>query len=349
MILQVVFPRPEEDAADSASALAGAIGGASGPGADIRVPVMETVAPLAIVQGTSQALCMLQHSKLASVLTSKQTPETQPAVTMPRLQRSDPPDVARSALRLYKRKTGTTLAGTTLAITTRVTTRALPAGEASTLHLLGRFLADPSARLHVRLNGRALGAFVCSEEDLDGPEGPDCADGGSDSNEEEEAEEPECREDTQEEGQGSALMGRPRASDVLAGRLSGLQLDSGSGSGMDSLQLDGGSGSSTDGGSHVSETPVLVFLDAAGEAGLAMLEWEAGGGSGLLGGWRPLVVAPDEGVAAELNALTQEQESAWWVGICTLGTGCAKHALCLPVMSASRDSGSGCPCNAAVP
>lgn len=198
---------------------------------------------------------------------------------------------------------------TTLPVTMRAATPALPSGEACTLHLMGQFLADPSARLHVRLNGRALGAFVCPEEELNGPDG---ADEDSDSNEKEAAAEEhwdkdDClelvTEDKREdrEGQATAPQGPSRASDGLAGRLSSLHLDNGGGSG-------------SEGGSHVPDTPVLVFLDAAGEAGLAMLEWEAGGGSGLLGGWRPLVVAPDEGVAAELNALTQDQESAWWVG-----------------------------------
>eukprot|EP00198_Chlamydomonas_reinhardtii_P012387 XP_001701724.1 predicted protein [Chlamydomonas reinhardtii] len=126
----------------------------------------------------------------------------------------------------------------------------------------GRGLNDPSARLHVRLNGRRLGALVQPQQeqqlpptDADSKTGAVCS-----------------------AAAGNYPMQGPSAQEQEQQRC--------------------------------GEECALVFLDAPGQAGLAVLEWEAGGGAGVLGDWWPLVVAPDAQVAAEVNALALNSDIA---------------------------------------
>ncbi|KAG2435247.1 hypothetical protein HXX76_007325 [Chlamydomonas incerta] len=112
--------------------------------------------------------------------------------------------------------------------------------------MTGRNLGDPTARLHVRLNGRRLGALVQPQQDL--------------------------------------LPAEPAHSASAAASCQ-------HGLGVQEQEQ------------HCDDECALVFLDPPSQAGLAVLEWEAGGGAGLLGDWWPLVVAPDEHVAAEVNSL----------------------------------------------
>ncbi|GLI59717.1 hypothetical protein VaNZ11_001661, partial [Volvox africanus] len=235
---------------------------------------------------------------------------------------------------------------------------AIVQGAPAVLYMVGKFLAGNAVRLHVRLNGRRLGAFVQMEAELN----DDGMDTGQHPSQQTQTQQQQRRwqlachmhgRTGDQEAQGSPSAGLSDRQALLsshedsgcsvtdivgvtslhgtgdttietveagtqdqasgAGAGTGEEMDEGMGSQAEGevseLGSDAGAGQGqgqtcSSKGSAVGEA--MVYLDPPTGPGLAVLEWETGIG-GVLGGWWPLVVAPNAEVAAEVNGMVAWQ------------------------------------------
>lgn len=209
------------------------------------------------------------------------------------------------------------------------------------LHVVGRALDQPTARLHVRVNGRRLGVFVQPEAELPGvhhneqqqqqylspqpsprwkedevdaetSKARDDNDGGYD-DDEQQRQQRNLRQAEALEGEGDERL----PAEVSFGVVESTSARAAQEDMEEQQQREGrqcgrswpelfksAATTAASGASATDAVAALVYVDAPTEAGLALLEWEDGSSGGVLGPWWPVVVAPNVDVAAEVNALT---------------------------------------------
>ncbi|GFR44463.1 hypothetical protein Agub_g5724 [Astrephomene gubernaculifera] len=209
-------------------------------------------------------------------------------------------------------------------------------GEPAVLHMSGRALADPAARLHARLNGRRVHVLVQSEHEL-----AQATHGSVHQGQDAHAMALVCAEASTPAGNSSSscrcfIGSNSSCQDGCRGcQDTGVSIASGNSDGTgccehmddhkDGPALPSQPASPPPAAAAAADqeeeeeqqrqeeeeepsSPVFVFLEESPpEVGLAVLEWEGGDGSGVLGAWWPLLVAPCGQVAAEVNALAAEE------------------------------------------